>query len=369
MRLYAKSLFILATVSLLAPAPAESQSKVGSSGDSHDHAEEPPIPRDCRIPLKIKIDRVDYGFGRHIAELESDLKKVIEMWNHASGRPLLEQIGFRSDQKADVTLNFIFDERQAMMNEKRDVASKVKELNQLASDNHELNSELSSLNAAKSAHNARLRDYDTRVDELNKLGSEFENRLNDLLASLEIARAKVQRGSMSTQRYNQLARKSRRQLQDIEIRRESLRAQAMKLESERTRLHEERQRLEAWRKQLNTKYSVQIADTQNLEAEAERVNKQIKELNSKLKNGFVEGETRRVVQGGKMVPQEISIYEFHDEINLQRVLAHELGHALGLNHVPNAESIMYWQNAGRTVALTQEDLSALRMLCSETPGR
>jgi predicted Zn-dependent protease len=62
----------------------------------------------------------------------------------------------------------------------------------------------------------------------------------------------------------------------------------------------------------------------------------------------------------------INIYQFHDESDLELVLAHELGHALGLNHVENPESVMYYlmekQNL-ENIQLTTQDLQAIKNVC------
>jgi hypothetical protein len=61
----------------------------------------------------------------------------------------------------------------------------------------------------------------------------------------------------------------------------------------------------------------------------------------------------------------ITIYAFQGKSELMRTLIHEFGHALGLGHVSNPDSIMYPSNdASQSTALTQEDLAELSRACS-----
>lgn len=102
----------------------------------------------------------------------------------------------------------------------------------------------------------------------------------------------------------------------------------------------------------------------------DRMNRLAKTLNLNAKEynavGALRGET---FEGGVYISdaegQRINIYEFDSRDKLVRILAHELGHALGLEHVADPSAVMYYLNEDETEAITQSDLTALEALCSQ----
>lgn len=116
--------------------------------------------------------------------------------------------------------------------------------------------------------------------------------------------------------------------------------------------------LNAQRASLNT-----LADSINNQvasynASVDALNAVVAQYNQTAGHTFEEGQYVRDSAG-----ERINIFEFIGNIQLERVLAHEFGHALGLGHDTNPKSIMFAQNESGNLVPTASDLSALHSLC------
>lgn len=100
-------------------------------------------------------------------------------------------------------------------------------------------------------------------------------------------------------------------------------------------------------------------------AGVERYNKSVATLNAKVAE-FNRGAGRIFRQGEYVRDgsgERITVFEFVGTDQLKSVLAHEFGHAIGLDHNDNAASIMFALNESGNLKPTEDDMSALKSAC------
>jgi len=257
---------------------------------------------------------VDENFGLSEEEAQAVISEAESLWEDATGLNLFTQA---SD--SPFAINFVFDERQQFTNAEEALSHQLEEA-------REVNKEIE-------------QQYAKLVGEYNDLNQNYETRKASYERSLNNYNQEVEN-------WNQAGGAPQAVYDDLN-------EQKQALDREREGLNDLRNELQALVDQINeltetaneivTKYNEGVATYNDAFSEATE---------------FTQGD----YQGDK-----INIYQFKNRDELVLVLAHEFGHALGINHVENSQSIMYKQMGEQSVrvGLTAEDLADFRLVCGD----
>ncbi len=269
----------------------------------------------CPVPLSYRIGEIDPSFEITVEEAKRKVAEAEELWELSANREL-----FVYDDLADFTINFIYDDRQETANlegHQREVLDAEWEKSEQVVETVESLQEEHRLLGV--SYEARVAEYEKRLDVYNKEVSKYNDRGGapaDVFEKLEIERKELERESKS--------------LSDIVSELNAIAAQINKL-SERAN-------------QMVTDYNAGV----------EKYNKEF---------GFAREFTQGDYQGG-----QINVYKFSTDTELVSVLAHEFGHALGIDHVEGEDSLMYYllEDTGFNPKLSRADIVAYQEVCGES---
>ena len=270
----------------------------------------------CPTPIAYSIGQFDADFGISEADFKSAIKEAEDIWEKASSRDLFEY-----STNGAMKVSLIYDYRQ-------ESTSEISKLDDSLSKDYNYYLLLKS-------------QYESLVIQYNKAGQE----LNSLIAS-----------------YNQKLAAYESKVRIWNKKRGT--------EAEYNQLNQEKQELESLSATIKTKQSEvnsmassinQLAS--NLNILANNLNLNIANYNDAVQSTDSEFEQGNYISG--IDSREINIYQFENREKLIRVLAHELGHALGIDHLNGSEDIMYPYNIGKSSTITNTDLVELNKVCPE----
>lgn len=272
----------------------------------------------CEEPITYRLGTVDPGFGVTEDEFLATIEDAARMWESASGRDL-----FRYDPAGEVVVHLVYDTRQQNTEIINELASDIEATGEVA------DSVKKRYTALMAEFDAAKRDYEADAAAYNKSQFAYNSRVDYW----------NRQGGAPAGQYAELTR------------------QKDALSAERQALKAQEAEVQALAGEINA-----LIDTYNLLAE--HINANVESINSNELVGttFEEGLYIKDRDG-----KRILIYQFDNETFFVRVIAHELGHALGVEHNENPDSIMNPINRSESLALTAEDSAGLGAACA-LPG-
>ncbi|MCK9445359.1 M57 family metalloprotease [bacterium] len=268
----------------------------------------------CPTPITYSIGQFDTQFNITQLDFKLAIKEAEDIWEKASGRDL-----FNYSSSGGMKVGLIYDSRQesTVQIDKMD--------NNLDQDNN---------------YYLQLKaQYESLVSQYNQLSQSLNNLISSYNSRQSIYEKKVSiwnKKSGSQSEYNQLVQE-----------REELNSLSSTIKTKQSEVNNLASRINQLAEQLNT-----LASNLNLN---------IAKYNDVVESTGQEFEQGNYISG--LGEKEINIYQFENHDKLVRVLAHELGHALGIDHIDNSEDIMYAYNIGKNSSITSADLEALNIAC------
>lgn len=268
----------------------------------------------CRTPVTYAIGSIDPRFGISTTTLERSLSAAEATWETAAGKPLFEAV------PADglVTVRLVYDARQA-------TAQKLRELGLSVQDNAE------TYERVKTRYDAEYGAYAQKKQAFEATYAAYSARAAAYEAEVSQWNA---RGGAPEEAYQ-------------------------RLQAEKVRLDRDAAQIRQLERAANDAADSVNALAQELNRLADVLNLAVDHYNTVGGKGEFE-EAVFVSSPGR---EEIIVYEYDSIARLTRVLAHEFGHSLGLEHVDDERAIMYRLNQSANETLTDADMQELARVC------
>lgn len=277
----------------------------------------------CSKPMRYTIGSIDTRFSITKTELEEAVEAAVKTWNSGTNTKLIAK---RSGDpvQGDITVQLVYDDRQ----ERTDHEIRFRE---------RIRSQQIRLDRQQLRHDEKRDSFDQRSRDYKITAERTSERLNELN---EWVNEKNDNGGFAgsdLEEFTQRKKEVEDAQADVQLRQQELDRLARSINSEMD--------------ELNEKFNAH--------------NKLIDQYNDEFAGDlrFAKATYQKTSEGGV-----VTVNQFINDKELVLILAHEFGHALGISHLRQPESIMYSQMGAQqlnpSIQLTQTDIQAVEQLCN-----
>lgn len=282
----------------------------------------------CSDLVTYRVGEIDERFGVSQEELVRQLKEAEDLWEKDSGRDF-----FAYDEQGTISVSLTYDERQQSTEELKLLLSQIdgdQKKYDAAAKKHETVS--TAFDKAKRAYEEDAADFQEAQDDFTRDARAYEAKVREANA----------RGGASESEYAALERERR----ELEARQEKLDDRYDALEDDRDDLNKLANELNALAAAVN-----KLAGTLN------------KKVDTYNETGADLGEFEAGLYESDDRGERITVFQFDDQRGLTLILAHEFGHALGLEHTGDRTALMFPLVGEQTAGLTAADRELLVARC------
>ncbi len=269
----------------------------------------------CSRPVTYRLDIFDKRFGLTREEFLSIAAEAEQVWEKPAGRQLL---AYAADGK--LRLNLIYDYRQ------------------------EATDKLAKMGLTITTDRA---SYDTLKAKYEQIFADFRRQKAEYVARVADFEARQKAYEQEVASWNSRGGAPPKEFDRLSGVRAALQAEVEQLKTLAAAVNERAD-------QVNAAVTVLNRLINELNLAADKFNTVVQDRGQEFQQGTYRDST---------AGNEIDIYEFENRRQLLRVLAHEFGHALGLEHVDDPNAIMNMRNTGTGVTATASDIQALKARC------
>lgn len=273
----------------------------------------------CPQPITWRIEHIDPRFDIKSTELRELMSEVGDLWTGAVNENLLTY-----SDSGEVALNLIYSDEQKFTEDEQKLSRRI-------------NSMKLNYYGEKISYQKLSNEHQYKIEKYNETVARYQDKANEYRR----VRSRWSDTNVIPREQNEELKSLKRQVDFLNKKRESD------------------------LKELNALITKMKQLSSQLNTQADLVN----ELIYQYREQFASTKTFHqgvYIQAGDQ--KKINIYQFEDKRKLRLVLAHEVGHALGLRHVSNSKSVMYFlmdEQNRYNLQLSPQDIQAIRERCTE----